>query len=169
MNKGNSVRAIAGTLLLAAGLFTQCLSAQTTTTTTTTRSREADFSPIGLAVGETLQVNVANTAANPTATGATPASCMGSVSFYGATGAIIGSATSFTLTSGQISSVKLPYASAGATSTATRPLIRPVITLTTTFPNGPACNLTLSLETYDSATGVTHVHVEGGGLSGIGR
>ena len=166
---------MAGTLLLAAGVFTQCLSAQTTTTTTTTtRTREADFAPIGLAVGETLQVNLANTAANPTTTSstgsaATPASCTGSVSFYGASGAIVGTATSFTLTSGQISSVKLPYASAGATAAATRPLIRPVVTLTTTFPNGPACNLALSLETYDAATGVTHVHAEGGGIGISGR
>lgn len=81
MNNRNSVRAIAGTFFVAATIFTQCLSAQTTTTTGTTRTRVADFAPIGLAVGETLQINVANTAANPTAAGATAQSCTGALSF----------------------------------------------------------------------------------------
>ena len=155
MYSRNAVLAFAGTLLVAASGFAQ-------STTASTHTRTSDLSPVGLAVGETVQVNVANLAANSTS--GTAASCAGSVSFYNASGAIIGAATTFTLTTGQISTVRLPYASAGASGS--RTVVRPVVTLTTTLPSPPPCSLQFSLETFDTATGVTHVHTDGGVLQG---
>ena len=107
-------------------------------------------------------MNVANVAAN--AASGTAASCAGSVSFYNASGEVIGTTTAFTLTTGQISNVKLPYASAGAARA--RTVVRAVVMLTTTSPSTAPCSLVFSLETYDAATGVTHVHVDGGGMQG---
>ena len=60
---------------------------------------------MGLAPGETVQVNLVNLAS--ASSSGTAASCAGSVSFYNAAGSIIGTATTFTLTSGQITSVEL--------------------------------------------------------------
>ncbi len=155
MRNGKSVLALSvGTLLLAASAFGQ------TTTTTTTYTRTAALAPIGLALTETIQVNLTNTAT--ASSGGTAASCGGSVSLLNAAGAVVGTATTFTATSGQTVSVKLPYASAGASGQ--RAILRPVITLTGTS-NVP-CNLDTSLETYDTATGVTHIYQSGGGPEG---
>ena len=129
----------------------------------------SNIPPVGLAPSETAQVNIGNTAgASPVAVatlGAAPTvtgpSCTGSVSFYNAKGAIIGTATSFTVTTGQIASVALPYAMAGASGS--RTVIRAVITNSTpiTALGMTPCNLSYSLETYDTATGATHVFVSG--------
>jgi hypothetical protein len=151
----NWLLACAGSLILAGAALAQ------STTTTTTFTRNSNLAPIGLATTETVQVNLVNTA-TATASG-TAASCTGSVSFYNAAGAIIGTATSFTLTSGQISSVKLPYASAGASGS--RAVVRPVVTATGTRGSGAApCALSISVETYDTATGVTHVFEPDGSI-----
>jgi hypothetical protein len=153
-------------LALCAGAFAVvCAYGQTTTTVT----HSASLPPVGLAITETIQVNLTNTA-TATASG-TAASCTGSVSFYNASGTIIGTATSFTLGSGQISSVKLPYASAGASGS--RAVVRPVVTATSTQPSSVPCSLHYSVESYDSATGVTHVYQAGDGPAvpqgGFGR
>lgn len=142
--------------LFAAAAFT-AVSATAQTTTSNTISRTMTFAPIGLASSETAQVNLVNLAGNP-ATG-NAASCSGSVSFLGSSGAAIGSATSFTVTSGQIASVKLPYSSTAASG---RTVVRAVITQTFTSGSSAApCELATSLETYDSSTGVTHAYVTG--------
>src|SRR5579862_3314945 len=129
------------------------------TTTPATHTSTTSLPPVGLASTETIEVNVVNTAGP---TDAALASCTGSVAFYSMTGTMIGSATSFTVGSGQIFPVKLPFASAQATSF--RTLVRAVISLTTTSPTAAAgapiaiqgpCTLAYSLETYDSGTGVT--------------
>ena len=121
--------------------------------------------PVGLAASETAQVNVVNTAAQ-TNSGTAP-SCTGTISFYSSSGSLIGSATSFTVGSGHIFSVTLPFASIGATGS--RAVIRAAIALSSVIaqgsvlPPGPQspCALAYSLETYDTSTGVTHSFVSG--------
>ena len=148
--------------LSALGALSLTVFAQTTgtTTTTTTATRQTTFSPVGLGSSETLEVNVANLAANPTS--GTAASCTGSVSFVNASGAAIGTASNFTLTSGQMKAVTLPYTSSGTSSG--RALVRAVISVTLT--SGTPCQLASSLATYDTSTGATHAYVDGGEMAG---
>jgi len=141
--------------LLAAGAV-----AQTTVTATSTR----EFSLIGLGSTETAQINVLNLATT-SASGAS-ASCAGTIAFLNAIGTAILPSTSFTLTSGQISSVSLPFASAGAGQGRVHTVIRGVITLNQT-PNVP-CRLVSSLEVYDSTTGVTHSTSNSAAITPIG-
>jgi hypothetical protein len=169
MSIANSARLLTGTLVLAICAFGQIVISPAATT------RTSNLPPVGIAGTETAQVILTNTAANPAITisvlgaGSTTtvpvASCVGSVAFYNASGKLIGTATAFTLTSGQIEPVSLPYASAG--SSAGRALIRAVVTLTTTFPSPPPCSLSYSLVTFDTTTGVTRAIVNDSGLTGI--
>jgi len=127
---------------------------------------------VGLASSETAQVNVVNLASTflfivgDFSSGAT-ASCTGSISFYDASGNAIGSATSFTIGSGQIFSATVPYS---AIIPADRPpsgngrtTIRATVTINRTSSGGIPCSPASNIETFDTATGVTHVHVESGG------
>jgi hypothetical protein len=126
-------------------------------TTSATITRTLTFAPVGLANSETAQVNLVNLATNPAS--GNPASCAGSVSFLNAAGSAIGSATPFTVTSGQIASVKLAYSSTAASG---RTVVRAVVTQTlATGSSAAPCALATSLETYDSSTGVTHAYVAG--------
>jgi len=160
----NAARATAGIFIL-----TICAFGQISATNGFATTSSSSFPPVGIAGTETVQVILSNTATVPSSGTLTPGepapSCTGSVAFYNASGTIIGTATSFTLTSGQISQVSLPYASAG--STAVRALVRAVVSLTTTFPKPAACSLSYSLATFDTATGVTHAVVTGAGISEI--
>jgi len=153
----------------AAGFVTLILvalsaSAQTTATTSTDTPSSPQFPPIGIAVSETAQVNVTNTALPPFNGGAAPI-CNGTVVFYGGADGrtIVGPVTAFQVQYGQISSVPLPYALTGASGS--RAVIRVEITLSPVlFPTaaGPVvspCTLATSLETYDTVTGVTHAVV----------
>jgi hypothetical protein len=138
-----------------------------TNTTTNPVTRQSSFPVVGLASTETVQVNVVNNAA-ATASG-TAASCTGTISFLNATGNTIGTATSFTVGSGQIFSAALPFTGTGATS-GSRTLIRGVVAVTFTPGSGVPCRLASTLETFDTTTGVTHVHLnDGQGLGGFGR
>jgi hypothetical protein len=128
------------------------------TTTTTTPSRSFSFSPAGLASSETAQVNVANLA-NASSNG-TAASCNGSISFLNASGAVIGTATSFTATSGQIFSATLPFSRSGGTSVRTE--IRGLVTLTSSSTANAPCSLASSFETFDTTTGATHIYLDNG-------
>jgi hypothetical protein len=148
-------KVFAASLLLAGALMAQ-------TTTTTTSTRQTTFPPVGLGSTETLQVNLANTAT--AATGGNAASCVGTVSFLSSTGATIGSATSFTIASAQLTSVRLPFASAGLTGN--RGVVRVVISLTRT--SGVPCNLVYSLETFETSSGATHIYTTQGSDSGGG-
>jgi hypothetical protein len=122
-----------------------------TTTTSTTSTRTFTFPPAGLASTETAQVNVVNTASNSSS--GTAASCTGTISFVNASGAVIGSATSFTVTSGQIASVKL--AGSGA-----RAEVRGELTFTETTGSAAApCSIVSSFETYDTTSGATHIYL----------
>jgi hypothetical protein len=145
----------------------------TTPVTLPTFTSTSNLPPIGLAATETAQVNVVNTA--QASSSGTAASCGGSIAFYNAKGTIIGTASAFTVGSGQIFSVTLPYASAGAAGS--RTVVRAVITSAETIaiavlgsPPGnavPPCSLAYSLETYDTATGVTHAYISGVGQQGL--
>jgi len=127
---------------------------------------------VGLASSETAQVNVVNLAGSfliisgAFSLGAT-ASCTGAISFYDASGNAIGSPTSFTINSGQTFSATVPYS---AIIPADRPpsgngrtTVRASVTINRTNTAGIPCSPASNLETFDTATGVTHVHVEGGG------
>lgn len=121
--------------------------AQTTTSSSSTVTQDLNYPPIGLASSETAQINVANLAA--ASSSGTAAACSGTVSFLSAAGAAIGTASSFTLTSGQISSISLPYSKVGGSG---RTEVRGVIMLTETPGSGVPCELVSSLETYDTST-----------------
>ncbi len=134
----------------AMGLF-----AQTTTTTTTTR--DVLLGPVGVGSTETVQINVANLASN-SSTG-TAASCTGTITFNNAAGNAIGTSTSFTLTAGQISSASLPFSKISSSTARTEVVGFVALTTTTTSVSRAPCDLHYSLETYDTATGATHVFV----------
>lgn len=150
---GNIVRMCAGALLTAVCAFGQFANAITTTTTTST-----SLPPVAIGMTETVQVILTNTAAASVIGNAIPtqtqASCNGSVSFYNASGAVIGTATTFTVPGGQTAQVSLPYASAG--SAAVRALIRPVVSVTSPISATASCSLSYSVATFDTVSGVTH-------------
>jgi hypothetical protein len=133
--------------------------AQTTTTTTTTR--DTTIGPVGVGTTETVQINVANLAAN--ASNGTAASCTGSITFNNTTGNPLGTSTSFTVTAGQIFSASLPFSKIGGTA---RTEVIGVIALTTTSTSEAPCALHYSLETYDTATGATHVYLSNAAAGG---
>jgi hypothetical protein len=146
-------------MVIAAAALGAAAMAQTTTAATITRS--ATLPAVGLASSETAQVNVTNLAV--ARTGQTAPSCTGSISFLSASGSTIGTATSFTVTSGQTFSAKLPYATTAASG---RTVVRGEVSVTVT--PGTACLLATTLETYDTTTGVTHVFFAGPELQGSG-
>jgi hypothetical protein len=140
--------------LLAVAAFTAAIAlSQTTSSGTVTET--SNTPPVGLASSETAQINVVNIASNSSS--GTAASCTGTISFLNASGTAIGTATPFTIASGVISSVSLPFAKVGVTGTRTE--IRGVITRTVTLNSGVPCSLQATFETYDSSTGATHVYL----------
>jgi hypothetical protein len=139
---------------LAAACLAVTASAQTSTSSSTITHA---LSPIGLASTETLQINLLNTAS--ASSSGTAASCTGTVSFANSTGTAIGSSTSFTVSSGEVFSVALPFSKSGLTA---RGEIVPTITLSLT--SGTPCALASSLETFDTTSGVTHIYTAGGGF-----
>jgi hypothetical protein len=125
--------------------------AQTSNTRTTT------FPAFGLASTETARINLTNIAT--ASTGGTAASCTGNASFVNAAGTTIGTATAFTVASGVTSSVSLPFASAGLTGS--RGEIRAVVQLTRSTTAPAPCSLLISVETFDTSGGITHVLLSG--------
>jgi hypothetical protein len=123
--------------------------------------------PMGLASSETAQVNIVNNALP--VPGVTAPSCAGSVAFYNESGSVIGSASNFTVGSGQIFSVTLPFSSAGASGSRTivRVQITPAPVTVAGLEPPPSCVLASSLETYDTASGVTHAFAAGVAVPGI--
>ena len=99
-----------------------------------------------------MQVTVSNLASNGNNT---TASCTGNISFLNSNGATIGTATTFTATAGQSVAVKLPFATAATSGS--RVDVRAVIV--TTQSNSTPCALVYSLETYDTASGATHLYL----------
>jgi|SRR5450432_3317645 hypothetical protein len=146
-----SIRKLVVTFFLAAALAVSAFAQGTTTTRTVTQTFL--FPPVGLGSTETAQVNIVNIAA--ATSGGTAASCTGSVSFANAAGAVIGKATPFTVGTGQIASVSLPFATSGFAGT--RGEFVATMTRTVTRPSTVPCSLVFSLETFATATGETHI------------
>jgi hypothetical protein len=130
-------------------------------TSTTPTTRSSSLPPVGLASSETAQVSVVNLA-NASSSG-TAASCTGSISFVNAAGATVGAASTFTVTSGQTFSKPLPYSTTAASG---RTVVRGVVSLTIPATSAPPCSLSIVLETFDTATGVTHVYQPSGSIEG---
>lgn len=134
-------------------------------TTPTSVTRQFSFPPVGVALTETIQVNLFNQAAN--AANGTAASCTGTVSFLDAKGnAIAKSGGPFTVAAGDTQSINLLGTAANtATTTGSRAEIRAVVSLT--LAHGTPCSLVESLETFDSGTGATHVFVTGNSMGAL--
>lgn len=107
------------------------------------------FPPVGLAPSETAQVSVVSTTA--AVSGVPAPSCTGTISFYNAAGASIGTATGFTVGSGQIFSATLPHDAAGGAGS------RVIIAAQVAITAQPGCLLSSSLETWDTSSGATHL------------
>jgi hypothetical protein len=150
-------------ILPLAAIGTLLASSAIAQTTTTSATRSFDYPPVGLAGSETLQINVVNSAT--ASSSGTAASCTGTISFTSATGAALGTAASFTVTSGEIFSATLPFAKTAAAGTRTEV----VGIVSVTNASGTPCGLRTSLETFDTATGVTHVYLAGFGGGPGGR
>jgi hypothetical protein len=121
-----------------------------------TATRDLAFSPVGLAFSETAQINVANTAVNPAS--GTAASCTGTISFSNAAGAAAETPVKFTVSAGEIYSTTLTAAKLGVVNGSRAEFVGSVqLTLTPKTP----CSLTISLETFDTTSGVTHVYLTG--------
>lgn len=131
--------------------------------------RVVNLPVVGLASSETAQVNVVNLTPVPSITTAPipMESCAGSISFYDAGGNLITTSTpaAFTIGAGQIFSVTVPYSAIEPADRPTTGNGRAAIRAVVSFPNNSdvsgACLIATNLETFDTATGVTHVHVEG--------
>jgi hypothetical protein len=135
--------------------------------------RTVKLAVVGLASSETAQVNVVNLATSVAAVvtggslpaGGVTATCTGGITFYNTNGNSITSAT-FTIGSGQIFSAPLPYSYFVPGDPPPTGIGRTAVWATVTI-NEPdsstaPCQLGSNIETFDTATGVTHVHVEGG-------
>jgi len=127
----------------------------------TTSQRTVNLPVVGLASSETAQVNVAS----PGFTGVTnapfPTPCTGTITFYDGSGAAIGSPASFSITLAQVASASVPYSDVPGTSGNSRTIVRARVT------TNSGCSVTANIETFDAATGVTHVHIEGGSTLAI--
>lgn len=150
-----------------AGLLILAVSARAQTLAVPIYTLWSVLPPMGLASGETALVNIVNNA--PLMPGAAAPSCAGSVAFYNESGSIIGTATTFTVGSGQIFSVTLPFGSAGASGSRTviRAQITPAAVTWAGLEPPPSCILASSLETYDTTTGATHAFAAGVAAPGI--
>jgi len=139
-----------------------------------TLPRTVNLPVVGLASSETAQVNVVNLAPSVMAVttgGSLPsegsiASCKGGITFYDAAGTLINTpaATTFTIGTGQIFSAALAYSDIAAGDRPSgngRTAVRATVTLNGTDAGGAPCTLASNIETFDTAAGVTHVHVEG--------
>jgi hypothetical protein len=123
--------------------------------------------PFGLGSTETARVDVMNVAA--ASSSGTAASCTGSIAFSNASGTQIGTATTYTLGTNQISSASLPFASAGLTSPRGEITVLITPTVPSSSTSAPPCDLRATLSTFDSTTGATHLFSPaGGGPSGFG-
>ena len=150
MSKLNSIVPL--TALMAVSVMAQNNAA---TPIPATFTRSYNFVPIGIAGTETLQVNVVNApSATPTATSTlAPVACTGSISFADASGKAIGSPVSFSVTPGQIFSAPLPF---GKTGYSSRGEVVATVQQTVQFTSASQCALSMSVEVFDTNSGVTH-------------
>ena len=122
--------------------------------------------PVDLAVTETAEVNIMSSAASyPGWIFAT--TCDVSVAFYTVDGSAVGAASTFNVgKTAQIFSAELPFAVTGAkggriTVSAQVTMAARSFSFSGGAPPIPPCALAFSLDTYDTATGVTHAFVAG--------
>jgi hypothetical protein len=120
--------------------------------------RQYNFPPVGLASTETAQVNVVNMATASSATGSAAPSCAGTISFVGAAGKTIGTPTNFTTTGSQIYSTQLTFSQLATTGTRGE-FVASVQLGSSSALSGAYCSLSISLETFDDTTGVTHAYL----------
>ncbi len=155
-----SIRKFLMTVILGASGVSALLAQSTTAVT-----HQSSFPPVGVALTETIQVNLFNQAA--AANNGTAASCTGSVAFLDATGkAISGAGGTFTVAAGVTQSISLLGSKANTSSTTgSRAEVRAQISLTST--HGTPCSLVDTLETFDSTTGATHIFLVGSPLNEI--
>jgi hypothetical protein len=129
-----------------------------------------NFPLVGLAFPETLQVNVANRPAAFAAISpvgncslcstfeipapATTPPCTGTITFANASGKTIGAPAPFSVAPGQIFSAPLPFSLTGYSGF--RGEILASVQGTSTLPSTNLCSLSISRETFDAGTGVTH-------------
>lgn len=126
--------------------------------TTVTRTSDYTFPLVGLASSETIEVNLINLASN--SNNGTAASCAGSVTFSTASqGTVIGGATNFTLAANAVASIEPSVSSNVSASGTSRVLLKVVVASTTTI--GVPCSLAYTLNTFDTASGATHVFLVG--------
>ena len=136
-----------------------------------TLPRVVNLPVVNVVSSQTVEVNVVNLAPSVMAvttgsvpTAGTTASCAGAITFYTSTGSI-GSGTPFTIGTGQIFSANLPYSAIPqvdlVVSATGRTPVRAVVTITETVGTRIPCALASNIETYDTSTGVTNVHIEG--------
>ena len=124
------------------------------------------FSPVGVGSTETVQINVANIASN--GADGTAASCTGSIAFSNSSGGPVQVSSgelsvNFSVAAGQSFSVPLVFNV--ISSPTARAVVIGVISLNA--PQAP-CSFRYSLETYDTATGATHLFVNNaGGVFGL--
>jgi hypothetical protein len=148
--------------LIAISLYTCAALAQPALPTPT---RTVDLPVVGLASSETAQVNVASPGFTGISDAPLPSPCTGTIAFYNASGAAIGSSTSFSITLAQVFSASVPYSAVVPGDPPPtgngRTTIRAIVT------TSAACAVIANIETFDTATGVTHVHVEGNATVGI--
>jgi|GEM_PF-2138555 len=166
-NYGTFWRLSGAACVLAGTAFAQVISSPAATPTPVNFTQSYVFLPVGLAATETAQINVVNTTVISATTSGTlnPVAapiCNGTISFLSSGGGTIGKAATFSILPGQIFSASLPYASLGVSGGA-RTVIRGQISVSSApfaTPNvivSNSCSLAYSFETFDTATGVTHV------------
>jgi len=158
-------------LLIAVSSWTGAALAQQPSASSTI-SRIVNLPVVNLVGSETAEVSVVNLAPSAVAVnGALPtegsiASCTGAITFYTSAGTSIGSGTPFSIGTGQIFSASLPYSAIPqndlVVSSTGRTPVRAVVTINWTASARAPCSLASNIETYDTSTGVTNVHVEGG-------
>jgi hypothetical protein len=119
-------------------------------------ARDYNFPPVGLSSSETAQVNLVNLAIAPIPSGAT--ACSGTITFTNASGTTIGKPTSFATAGSQVFSTQLTFSQLGLAASDTRGEFVASVQVTTAF-SPAACSLVFSLETFDTASGATHVYL----------
>jgi hypothetical protein len=143
-------------ILLAITMMTGALFAQPATTP---RTAQYSFPLVGLANSESIQVNLINLA--PNSNSGTASSCTGNVAFTTVGGGTsIGGGGTFTLAANEATSIG-PSAGDNVIAAGARSLLHVVVT--TNFTLSVPCNLSFSLNTFDTASGVTHVFLTGTG------
>lgn len=127
-------------------------SAEASSTNPPTFTQTFVFPSIGLPASDTVRISVVNIA--QAAHNGTKASCTGSIAFTDSTGAPIGTPIAFTgLGTGQIAVGDLPHYNPDPNP---HHELQGSVSLTITPSVFTPCSLLMTLETFDTNTGVTH-------------